>query len=291
MGVGHISQLPIDIFLKIITYLPYQSVIALAITNRKLRNYSSLNYSSRWKCLTIKVSDDRSIKRLQQTLKYSQNQYDYKIYARSLIERLDPITRCMIYYQQKDMDSFDRFDMGIKFLALFLLILRNKKIIDIMNYIPRNCYDPVYPYSCFVAYLHKRCIAPNDTIGSKLEITDSQACMLEFVRWNNVEGMLLFSHLLSNDHCTKIAFETACSHNSLNIVQYIMENVPNFQIVTNGKMNNDGLKFAVDYGFLNIVKYLLEKQPIPEMYLRIFLVTAKKFGKSKVANYLEQLIK
>ena len=141
MNIDYLSQLPVDVFIKTITYLPFKDVINICSSNTKLKSFcSDQKYNNRWRQLI----DDT----LGKTYNYEENLikiwnelnidnvYNYKVYTQ-FVKLLDPITQLTIYYSQNDIDSFNdpKFNNKQRFLALFLLKNKDemKKYLPLLN--------------------------------------------------------------------------------------------------------------------------------------------------------------
>ncbi len=112
--MDYLSQLPIDMFLINITYLPYDDVINVCQANKKLYSYcTDIKYNSNWKSLidnafsNIYTYYQDKLEQIWIQLKLSKNTYNYLVYANLLITLLDPITKLHIYYRQGDKKSFN----------------------------------------------------------------------------------------------------------------------------------------------------------------------------------------
>ncbi len=52
MNIDHLSQLPVDVFIKEITYLPFDDVISVCQANTTLHNYcTNSSYNNKWRQL------------------------------------------------------------------------------------------------------------------------------------------------------------------------------------------------------------------------------------------------
>ncbi len=58
MNIDYLSQLPIDLFIEEITYLPFNEVISVCKANKSLHNYcTNSKYNSHWKNLIDNTFD------------------------------------------------------------------------------------------------------------------------------------------------------------------------------------------------------------------------------------------
>src|SRR5680860_967420 len=100
----NLSELPIDLFMKQITYLPFDDVINICNTNKKLHDYcTNPDYNTRWKALINKTFSsipnyNQKLEEVWLLLGYDKNKYNYIVYTK-LIKTLDKITQAMIYYK------------------------------------------------------------------------------------------------------------------------------------------------------------------------------------------------
>ena len=108
-NIDYLSNLPIDLFMKQITYLPYEEVIKVCQANKKLHNYCT-NYDLHWKNLILNafgtLPDYQAILR-EIHEKLGSEQYNYSVYTQ-FVNYLDPDTLLLIYDKQKDYVNFDR---------------------------------------------------------------------------------------------------------------------------------------------------------------------------------------
>nr|QBK91632.1 MAG: F-box-like family protein [Pithovirus LCPAC302] len=112
--IDYLSQLPIDIFIHNITYLPFSDVINICSTNQKLHTYcTDPQYNNHWKSLidnTFSLVDnyEEKLNKIWLNLKVIKNTYNYQVYT-GLIKLLDPITQAMIYYRQLQTRRYEIF--------------------------------------------------------------------------------------------------------------------------------------------------------------------------------------
>ena len=143
--IDHLSQLPIDVFIYNITFLPFTDVVSVCSANTKLRSFcNDPRYSVRWKALINNTFHQiynypDKLEALWKKLDLPPDTYNYLVYTQ-LIKLLDPITQLMIYYKQGDMESFNdpKFTNIQRFLMLFLL----KKPQEMRQYLPSDNYLP-----------------------------------------------------------------------------------------------------------------------------------------------------
>ena len=126
MDIDYLSQLPVDLFIQNITYLPFDDIVSVCIANQKLHAYcSDPKYTNHWKKLIDNTFSNiydypNKLKEIWVKLGLNKNIYNYLVYTQ-LVRLLDPITQLMIYYKQGDMKSFDnpKFNDIQRFLAFF----------------------------------------------------------------------------------------------------------------------------------------------------------------------------
>ncbi len=123
--VDRLSQLSPDVFIQQITYLPFQYVINVCSANKKLHGFCT-KYNNKWKRLIDNTFKDNiyayeeKLKELWNKLNMKPDTYNYLVYAQ-IVKLLEPVTQAMIYYQQGDMESFEKLNEVQQFLAWFLL--------------------------------------------------------------------------------------------------------------------------------------------------------------------------
>ena len=128
MNIDYLSQLPVDVFIKNITYLPFGDVVSVCSANQKLRSYcNDPKYNNNWKNLIDNTFSHiygyhDYLNKIWKDRNYNEGIYNYLVYTQ-LVKLLDPATQLMIYYKQGDMDSFDsdNFNNKQRLLAMFLL--------------------------------------------------------------------------------------------------------------------------------------------------------------------------
>ena len=104
------EELPIDVFIQEITYLPFSDVVSLCSVNSKLHDYcTNIKYNNHWKTLIdntySSVPGYLNMLELVWNRYGQRNVYNYMIYT-DLIKTLNAETRLTIYYRQRDMKSF-----------------------------------------------------------------------------------------------------------------------------------------------------------------------------------------
>lgn len=116
------EELPIDLFIQQITYLPFNNVTTLCQSNQKFHRYcTDPKYSDRWRRLIEDTfSNSEGYLENLKLLLDRFGEYNYHVYT-NFVKLLDPITQGMIYYKQKDIDSFNNLTDRQRVLVLFLL--------------------------------------------------------------------------------------------------------------------------------------------------------------------------
>ncbi len=241
MNADNLSQLPIDLFIQQMTYLPFNEVINVCKANKTLHNYcTNSKYNIRWRNLIDNTF--RNIYNYQEKLNQIRSKfnlgdgvYNYLIYTQ-LVKVLDPITQLMIYYRQGDK-IFDspNYNNTQRFLALFLLNRKNK----MKDYLPSN------DYLHFISMLE----------GDKIDQYILNNMLVEMAKEGSVKGvsMMLFKGAdipAEND----LALKWASERGHLEIVKYLAEHGANVHAE-----NDDALRWASANGHLDVVRYLMEK--------------------------------
>ena len=113
--MDYLSELPVDLFMQQITYLPYTSIVAVCSTNRKLHSYCSSS-NPRWKSLIFSTFENLehfrpTLQKIQQQLFEGEDLYDYRVYAQLQSQLLDKVTLGMIFYRQGDIENFNELLM------------------------------------------------------------------------------------------------------------------------------------------------------------------------------------
>lgn len=251
---------PIEIFIKQVTYLPFDDVISLCQTNTTYHNYCiNPKYNTNWKLLIddtfSKIYDyENKLDEIWSDLKVNKNTYNYLVYTQ-LIKYLDPITQLMILYRQND-PNFDsnKYKDSQRFLALFLL--GDKTLV---KYLPDNSYQ------IFIDLLD----------GKSLSEADLKLGLVRMIIYGSIKGYKYFENM-----GVKIDFPLSIAANIgyLNLVKYIIENnidtnidsalqqasnKGNLEIVElllkEGANPDNGLVLAIDNNHLDIVKLLLKE--------------------------------
>ena len=108
--MDYLSTLPVDLFIKQITYLPFSEVVSVCSLNENLHDYcTNPKYNNNWKTLIDETYGN--IPNYQEMLEKvwerygSKDVYNYMIYT-DLIKTLHAVTQLTIYYRQGDMKSF-----------------------------------------------------------------------------------------------------------------------------------------------------------------------------------------
>lgn len=202
------DEVPVDIAIKQMTYLPISEVNNICVLNKKYHSYcTDPKYNSRWKLLidnTYSSIDNyqEKLNEIWNKLGLPPNTYNYKVYTH-LIHTLDKITQSMIYYKQGDHQSFDKLSQTEKFLSMFML--GNK---DLINYLPNHYYQP------FVDMLNGKSI-PEDTLNKML---------LEMTFHDNLAGVKYFKtrgSTLSDQEILMKIFNRKSMVDSTNVLNYL----------------------------------------------------------------------
>ncbi len=241
MDIDRLSKLPVDLFIKEITYLPFDNVITICTSNTTLHNYCiNSKYNNRWRNLIDNTfgniyNYDDHLKEIRNKLNINDGVYNYLVYTQ-LVKLLNPITQLMIYYRQKDMESFDdpQYNNTQRFSALFLLGERNK----IIHYLPAQRYVP------FI----------NMMDGDKIDQNMLNNMLADMARQGSVQGVSMMLSKGANIHADDDeAMSLASANGHLEVVKYLTEHDADIHA-----QNNWALKRASQNGHLDVVKYLVE---------------------------------
>ena len=210
----HLSEIPVDLFFHLISYLSFDDTLNLRSINSKFHQYSvNPEYTNKWKALIDRTYSDvydypTLLFETQYELKRDLNlkgRYNYLIYL-GLISKLDPISQLMIYYRQNDQKSFNHpyFTQYQRFLALFLLNKRD----EITKYLPED------DYSLFIDLMDKKEITQHDLNGVAINMA----------RDGSMKGLLLMQEKGANIHANKDeALQAACIEGHLAVVKYLVQ--------------------------------------------------------------------
>lgn len=121
-----LSQLPIDIFIQNITYLPFSDVVNVCHSNSKLHNYCmNPKYNNSWKVLIDNTFSklyhyQDILNKVWRNFNMKPNTYNYIVYTQ-LIKFLSPVTQLNIYYRQGDMKLFrdPKFSDDARLISLY----------------------------------------------------------------------------------------------------------------------------------------------------------------------------
>ena len=272
--MDNLSGLSPDLFIQQITYLPFSDVINICNANKTLYSYcTDPKYAIRWKSLINNTfgnvyNYDEKLRKTQENIKLQtktnepfEKIYNYLVYTQ-LVKRLDPITQAMIYYQQGDMNSFNKFTNIQKFLALFLLNKRD--IIEI--------YLPHVGYLKFIDFMDKKLLSQDDLNSILLSMAGS----------GNMKGLLMLKERGADIHYHEyLPFRVAVEKGHLDIVKYLLENGAK---MSSG--NNDAIRLASFHGYLDIIKYLIENGADIYALDGIALEFASKNGHLNLVRFL-----
>ena len=235
----NLSGLDINIFLDIVGYLDFDTVISICQVNKKLHKYFT-GYNNNWKLLIDNTYSsiekyDEKLMQIQNKLNYNHNhnKYNHLVYTQ-LIKLLDPITQLMIYYRQGN-NKFDSYKKEQQFLSLFLL---NKKDV-IKKYLPDDNYQP------FIDLLN----------GHYISNEDLNWMLIERAKEGNILGIKYFENKGADIHADDdLSLRWASRYGHLEVVKYLIENGANVHAG-----DDYALILASICGHLEVVKYLIEK--------------------------------
>ena len=243
MNIDHLSRLPVDVFIKEITYLPFDDVISVCKSNTTLHNYcTNSSYNNKWRQLIDNTFSSihnyqEKLDQVRNKLNLNDGTYNYLVYS-YLVRLLDPITQLMIYYKQGDIKSFDdpQYNNTQKFLALFLLCERDK----IMNYLPAQKYVP------FI----------NMIDGDKIDQNILNWMLIEMARKGSVKGVSMMLSKGADIHAGDDgALRWASQNGHLEVVKYLIEH----GAVIHAD-DDYALALASEKGHLDVVRYLIEHE-------------------------------
>ena len=302
MNIDYLSQLPVDLFIKQITYLPFDDVISVCQTNATLHNYcTNFKYNIRWRNLIDNTFGNiynyqNKLEQIRTKLNVSDGVYNYIVYTQ-LVKVLDPITQLMIYYRQGDMKSFhdSQYDSIQRFLALFLLGEKDK----MMDCSPSDAYLPYI----FMLEGQKLDLDILDKMLVKMATEGSiqGVSMILFkgadihtdndgaLRWASYYGYLeVVKHLV--EHGADIhaqddyALRWASRNGHLEVVKYLTEHGADVHAI-----DDLALRWASVQGHLEVVKYLIENGANVVADNNLALRWASEKGHLDVVKYLESL--
>ena len=268
-GIDYLSMIPVDIFIKHITYLPFQDVVNVCSTNVKLRSFcSDPRYNNNWKMVinnTFKGSIyayEDELKELWKNFNMQPNTYNYLVYTQ-LVNLLDPITQAMIYYRQGDIDTFEKLTKVQKFLSLFLL----NKSYEMKNYLPKDKYLP------FISILN----------GDKPDQDILNWMLIKMAKEGNMKGLRYFEKIGANIHARNDeALRYSSSNGHLSVVKYLISVGADVHALF-----DQALRWASSNGYLDVVKYLILVGADVHAEDDEAEIWASENGHLEVAEYLE----
>lgn len=149
MDINYLSQLPVEIFIREITYLPLSDVVSICQTSSKLHSYcTDSKYRLYWKILIDNTYNNiygyqDKLNELWNKMGMEKETYNYIVYTQ-LIKTLPKITQLDIYYKQGDMKNFN--DLRFSDYLRYNVILHNKydmKEGDFYGIVKDNKFDIV----------------------------------------------------------------------------------------------------------------------------------------------------
>ncbi len=271
MSIDYLSQLPVDLFIQNITYLPFNEVISVCKANKTLHNYcTNSRYNNRWRKLIYDTfgniyNYDNHLKEIRNKLNLGQDVYNYLVYSH-LVKLLDPITQLMIYYRQ-GYNIFDspNYNNTQRFLALFLLGKKDKMI----QYLPSNYYLR------FINMLE----------GYKMDQNILNWMLIDMAKEGSAQGVSMMLSKSANIHAKDdLALIWASRNGHLEVVKYLIENGADVHA-----WHNYALRWASEKGHLDVVKYLIENGANVHADNDRALGWASENGHLEVVKYLEGL--
>lgn len=239
--------LPIDIFMKEVTYLPFGTVQSICQTNRQFRDYClSPNYSSYWKSLIESTYRDslyqynEKVKEIQEELTSADgpgDQYNYMIYVK-LSQFLDPVTQVMILLKQGDTKSLNNYTKEQIFLAKFLLGEKSTA--------PRD-------YRVFNDILDKT-LSPSPEHKRQVSQRNLDYAMSLMASDGNIRGIRMLQGLGANVLSDNKALEWAAQYGHLEAVKYLLDQGVDINI-----HDGEALTWAAHNNHLELVRYLISR--------------------------------
>ena len=236
MDTSQLKELPVDVFIKQLTYLPFDQVITICSSDRQFHKYcSDPYYQAQWKSVIDTTFGQvynypEKLEKIQREVHEQgvDSNYNYLVYTQ-FIKLLDPITQLMIYYRQGDNKNFDKGTKVQQFLALFLL--RKRNVIE--EYLPNENYRP------FIDMLD----------GDKIPQEILNKMVTEFAREGNMRGVLEMIAAGGNSrYFADLPLRSALSRGHIEVIEYLLRNVQNPHI--------GDLFWNAAEGGLEAVKYL-----------------------------------
>ncbi len=267
MDIDRISKLLVDLFIKEITYLPFDNVITICTSNTTLHNYcTNSKYNNRWRNLIDNTfgniyNYNDYLKEIRKKLKLGDGVYNYIVYTH-LVKLLDPITQLMIYYRQGDK-IFDNpnYNNIQRFMALFLLGEKDK----MMDYLPSN----YFPYISMLE-------------GHKIDQNILNKMLGEMAKEGSVKGVSMMVSKGGDVHAfDDDALNLASQNGHLDVVKYLIEKGADIHV-----QNNSALIWASGKGNLEVVKYLVEQGANIHVENDLALIWASSSGHLEVVKYL-----
>ncbi len=267
----YLSKLPVDLFIKEITYLPFDNVITICTSNTTLHNYcTNPKYNIKWRNLIDNTFGNiynyqEKLKQIRSKFNLGDGVYNYIVYTQ-LVKVLDPITQLMIYYRQGDMKSFDssQYNNIQRFLSLFLLGKKDK----MMDYLPSDAYLP------FISMLG----------GDKINQNILNNMLVEMAKEGSMKGLSMMVSKGANVHAQDdYALRWASERDHLDVVRYLVEHGANIHA-----RNDLALIWASQEVHLEVVKYLIEQGANIHAVDDLALREASYNGHLEVVKYLTE---
>lgn len=239
-----LSQLPVDLFFQLMTYLPFEKVKFLCSSNTQFHNYGiNPRFLTKWKSLIdFTFSEVYNYSDLLSEIPANlQGKYNYLVYTR-LIDKLDPVSQLIIYYRQNDLESFHskKYTQEQRFLALFM---SNQKT-EIANCCKKLLIKSKY-YHPFIDMLYGK------TVSQKM-LNRMAICL---ARKGSMKGLLLMIEKGASIRDIRDAVLSEVSKDGhLLVIKYLVEQGANIHL-----RGDEALQKASQYGNLPVVKFLIGK--------------------------------
>ena len=232
------DNLPIDIFLKFIDYLPFEDILTLSRVSRKYY-YNYVGYDDRWLSILIKTYSSTSyfkdkLRQAREDTKkefsYLKTNHNYLVFFR-LFYYCDTLFQCVTHYRRdKQFIDTNDFSKNVKYnlrtrrIALWVHGINDESMIEFNFQMISDMSDP----------------------------QNHQKLCSEMVRYDSVEGMKLYKKN-NVEHVNSLIL--AVQMDKTNVVKYLVQEKP--------EVLGWVLETFSDYGNYEMVKYLTETYLIP----------------------------
>lgn len=246
----------IDTFMQIVTFLPFEDVKSLCMSNSQYRQYcTSDRYRSHWKLLIDNAFSDvddyeNKLRKISNDLMYDDVKYNYLVYTQ-LVKTLDPVTQLIIYYRQNDpLFNSPKYDNTQRALAMLLLKNYNEmeKFLD-----GKISFDKNTPPRSMIRIFATAGYLPGvKGLYNKYKDNKITFYMYPFVDAILNDRMDVIKYYLSEEpEMVNTVMNTVLKHGNLDILKLIIDN-------SNINIDDLDIRMAILSGNTDMVKYLLE---------------------------------